>query len=79
MRKIIFKGIGVIFCLMLSLMIMPLSDAKAGSGDVAINETNFPDSNFRDYIQNVDINENGKLSESEIEAVKEINVFNLKN
>ena len=44
-------------------------------GSVVINETNFPDENFRDYVSdNFDTDENGTLSASEIAAVKSIDV-----
>ena len=44
-------------------------------GDVAINETNFPDSNFRDYVsKNFDADNNGFLSQSECDNVEKINI-----
>ena len=45
--------------------------------DVDINETNFPDDNFRAYVsQNFDIDENNKLSDAEIAGVTGIECFN---
>lgn len=44
------------------------------SSDVAINSTNFPDENFREYVSRFDINNNGVLSDSEIQAVRYIYV-----
>ena len=45
------------------------------NGDVAINETNFPDDNFRSYVsENFDTNGDGKLSASEIAAATSIYV-----
>ncbi len=45
--------------------------------DVVINESNFPDSAFRSVIsKKVDKNKDGKLSQKEIQAVKELDVSN---
>lgn len=45
------------------------------SAQVAINETHFPDSVFRAYVQeNFDTDRNGSLSEAECEAVRSIDV-----
>lgn len=41
---------------------------------VLINELNFPDEIFRGYIEKFDVDNNGKLSKEELEAVKKINV-----
>lgn len=44
-------------------------------GDVAINETNFPDATFRQYVlDNIDKDGNGVLSQAEMNAVCEIDV-----
>ena len=49
--------------------------AFADSGDVEINNTNFPDENFRTYVSgNFDKDKNGSLSQSEIDAVNYIKV-----
>lgn len=42
--------------------------------DVAVNETNFPDEVFRDYVSEYDSDEDGTLSTSELEVVTDINV-----
>ena len=42
---------------------------QAASG-VAINETNFPDSSFREKIKGFDIDQDGFLSDTEISEVK---------
>ena len=43
------------------------------AGDVAINATNFPDAVFRKYVsENYDSNKDGKLSQKECDAVKEM-------
>ena len=49
---------------------------KKSKGEIAINEKNFPDPGFRDYLFNeVDENSNGYLSPSEIKNTKTINLF----
>ena len=48
--------------------------AMAAEGDVVINETNFPDENFRPYVAELDTTADGILSAEEIKAVKRISV-----
>ncbi len=48
--------------------------ADALAAEVKINEVNFPDWRFRDYVAEFDRDGNGALSEEEREAVKEIDV-----
>lgn len=58
--------LGAVLGLVMVLGLMP-SAAFAGEGDVEINETNFPDSVFRTYIEkNCDKDGDKALSESEI-------------
>ncbi len=46
------------------------------AGDVAINETNFPDASFRYYVENnIDKDNNGVLSTTEISAVEDIILY----
>ncbi len=48
---------------------------SASAVDVEINDTNFPDASFREYvITNFDTDNNGTLTEAELAAVTEINV-----
>ena len=49
---------------------------QLGSGGVAINETNFPDANFRKVVNTYDTNKDGTLSESEAKSVTELNIYN---
>ena len=44
------------------------------AGDVTINDTNFPDSAFRDYVKKFDTDDSGNLSQEEINAVTQIDV-----
>lgn len=54
---------------------MAYSASAADGGDVAIDETNFPDEIFRDYIsENFDTDKNGSLSAEEIENASELSL-----
>ena len=64
------------------------SAAAAQSGEIEINETNFPDAAFREFLKTgksgesrngdlIDKNQDGKLSQEEIAAVKAINCYGL--
>ena len=51
---------------------MLLALGAAAWGDVAVDETNFPDANFRSYVStNCDTDSDGMLTEAEIAAVSE--------
>jgi len=53
----------------------PTENSTSNSGSVAIDETNFPDDNFRAYImENCDRNGDGFLTEGERASVEEIDV-----
>lgn len=55
--------------------IAPAAAMAEGTEDVKIDETNFPDDTFRDYVKNnCDKNRDGYLSEEEIKAVTKIDV-----
>ncbi len=63
----------IVFILMLCLMVSK-SIVVYADGSVEINGTNFPDDNFRSYIEiTFDSNGDGILQRSELEAVKVIN------
>ena len=64
-----------LFTLCLALTAMTLG-AMAQSSSVIINETNFPDAVFRNYVKKFDTNSNNLLTQAEMAAVKEINVRN---
>ena len=55
-----------------------LSQTAFAAGNVEINETNFPDANFRSWILDQDYGQDGVLTEEEIANVKKIDV-NRKN
>ncbi|MDO5037463.1 MAG: leucine-rich repeat domain-containing protein, partial [Tissierellia bacterium] len=71
------KAIKRILALALVLGMVPWGTSPVlAQGDLAINETHFPDAKFRDYVSEVlDENHDGSLSPAEVEAVKEIVVF----
>ncbi len=68
MRK---KVISLLITLSMVVCMMPcVATAAVTEGDIAINETNFPDANFRDYVVNrIDSDGNGSLSAIEINNV----------
>ena len=73
-RKLLCFVLAVVFCLSGIPMFSPVREARA-AGDIAIDSTNFPDANFREYVSdNFDSDHNGKLSQAEQDAVTEINV-----
>ncbi|MDO5015034.1 MAG: InlB B-repeat-containing protein, partial [Clostridia bacterium] len=67
--------LSLIFVLVVS--IFPMMSALALEGDVEINETNFPDAIFREYVESFDTDETkGVLSQAERDAVTVIFVYN---
>ena len=73
-RKILSLSLALLMAS--ALLVMPGITPKAyADGDVAINDTNFPDSNFRTYVKdNFDADKNGSLSTTEINSATEIDV-----
>lgn len=70
MRKKFLSAL-LLCCMVLTL----LPTAALADGDVAINEANFPDENFRQYVKdNFDTNKDDTLSADEIAAVQNIDV-----
>jgi len=68
MRKRLLS-ILLLCCMVLTL----LPTAAFAAGDVKIDETNFPDKNFRKYVKdNFDTDNDAFLSADEIAAVEEI-------
>lgn len=60
-----------ILALILLISIIPLSVNAAGP--VEINKENFPDGFFREYVKNYDLDNDGILSQDELDAVTVIN------
>lgn len=72
MRKKFLSAL-LLCCMVLTL----LPTAALADGDVAIDGTNFPDENFRQYVNTeFDTNNDDSLSAEEIAAVKQINLPN---
>ena len=72
----LFKSFGCLLALLLAAII--LLPSRAMAVDVAINSTNFPDKNFRNYVsENIDKDGNGKLSATEIKNRSSIDVSGL--
>lgn len=70
MRKKFLSAL-LLCCMVLTL----LPTAALADGDVAINETNFPDDDFREYIKKeFDTSKDNFLSDGEIGAVQDISV-----
>lgn len=78
MKNKMIKGLAAVLAIAIT---MPIASSVQGNmsfadSDVAINSTNFPDANFREYISSeIDFNHNGVLSESEISRVTYISVI----
>ena len=68
--------ISLCLALVLLLCLLPSVPTAAAEEDVAINETNFPDENFRSYVSgNFDQNGDGLLSPTEISNVTTIKCY----
>ncbi|MDI9497513.1 MAG: hypothetical protein QM270_03375 [Bacillota bacterium] len=65
------KGIaGVVVLVLLASLILQANPVMAAEGDVAINATNFPDANFRNFVKQYDTNGDNILQQSERDTVK---------
>lgn len=72
-RLMITGGLAVLVAAPLLLGNGAMHKVNAAQGDVQINETNFPDAEFRRYISDkIDLNKDGVLSKAEIKKVKKI-------
>lgn len=60
-----------LLCLILAVSTLPIT-GYAGEGEIAINETNFPDENFRTHIKNYDTDKNEYFSQTELDDVTSI-------
>ncbi|MCI9079404.1 MAG: hypothetical protein HFH68_10845 [Lachnospiraceae bacterium] len=85
MVKNIKKRKGFLYCILLcTVIVVGIPQIAKAAGEIAINETNFPDDIFRDYVSSQFDKDNNKLlSEEEIANVTQIDVqgkeiYNLK-
>ena len=63
-------------CICLTAFLIPGNAVKADGDPVAINETNFPDEVFRNYVAaNFDTDEDEALSQEEIEDAKTVSLY----
>ena len=58
----------------LFLFILMLSPMLASAADVKINETNFPDTNFRNWVLSQDYGADGVLTDEELKNINSLNV-----
>ena len=54
---------------------LPAPGDEPNAGDMAINETNFPDANFRAFVRQYDTDSSGSLSASELAAVTRMDCY----
>lgn len=64
--------IGMKKLLLLTFFALAFVQAKAGDGDIEINETNFPDAVFRTYLLEQSYGQDGVMTSAEIAEVKSI-------
>ena len=69
------KLIKVILAFALIIGAFSFNSSFADGQDVEINETNFPDAKFREYVKEFDENRDEKLSKEEIKSVTSINTI----
>ena len=69
------------FFVLLCMSVFLLTFWEIALADVTINETNFPDENFRNYVlsadTSIDKNQDGVLSDAEIAVTTEIYVYDM--
>ena len=59
----------MILVLVASLMMPVLRPSKVHAADVPIDETNFPNANFREFVKHYDTNNDGILQQAELNVV----------
>ena len=60
-----------------TFLLATLFSAQLARADVAINATNFPDKNFRDYLSGYDYDESGSLSDDELADITGLHLDDL--
>lgn len=66
------KGKALLVVLMLLISLIAQVSPAMALGDVVINEANFPDANFREFVKKYDKNNDGVLQQSERDDVDSI-------
>ena len=75
MKKRNERRLAIVLAMMMTFMNFIITPAKAAPGDVAIDEANFPDPKFREYVKKFDTSgDDDILSQAELDAVKKIDV-----
>ena len=74
MRTYLKKN-AVLLVAFIALSLTFASPILAAEGDVEINETNFPDDAFREFVTQYDTSGDGTLQVTELEAVTEIDLY----
>ena len=75
MKKKRERRIAMLLAALMLIINLGISPVWAAPGDVAINQTNFPDANFRNYVSTkFDKDRNDVLSRGELDAVTRIEV-----
>ena len=70
------RCLSLLLAILMAFSLLPAMTARA-AGDVEINESNFPDEIFRNYVkENIDTDGNGILSQEEISVSRSIDVSN---
>ena len=70
------KLIGFMLSLSMIFAAVPAYVHAAETNDIGINETNFPDENFRNYLLNQNYGKDKIITETELTGIKNINVLN---
>ena len=68
--------LALLLALLAAAVLAPVAAMASGTEDVAIDETNFPDATFRQYVKKFDTDNDNVLSSNEIAGVTQINVYN---
>ena len=72
MKKRLFS---ILLALCMVLCLLPALALAEGAADVAIDETNFPDANFRTYVVSFDKDNNKHLTSAELAEVKDMTLI----
>lgn len=65
---------GIWLALLAAAVLAPVAAMASEPQSVEINDKNFPDENFQEYVKDFDKDDDSSLSSEEIADVKEINV-----
>ena len=66
--------LSILLTLCMVLTLLPVAAFAEGETDVSINETNFPDANFRTVVKEYDTDKDENLSRAELKLLRKSNV-----